>query len=99
MAPEQHKITKELLINRFIQEPVVIVKRNIADVIGALSSLLIPNKEWIELFQFIFSGTQSEDLAQKELSMILLSVIIEYFGENEIELYYGQLNPIIEGYL
>jgi len=31
--------------------------------------------------------------------MILLSVIIEYFGENEIELYYGQLNPIIEGYL
>ena len=31
--------------------------------------------------------------------MILLSVIIEYFGDTEIQDYYGQLNPIIVGYL
>ena len=31
--------------------------------------------------------------------MILLSVIIEYFTHDEIQQYYGELNPIIEGYL
>ena len=31
--------------------------------------------------------------------MILLSVIIEYFTHVEIETYYHQLNPMIEGYL
>ena len=60
---------------------------------------MIPNKEWPELFQFIFASTQSENLADKELAMILLSVIIEYFTLDEIKTYYDQLNPIIEGYL
>lgn len=66
-----------------------LVKKNIADVIGQLGKILIPNKEWIELFQFIFAATQSDNLAEKELSMILLSVIIEYFSYTEIEQYYS----------
>jgi hypothetical protein len=78
---------------------VTLVKKNVADVIGSLGKILIPNKEWPELFQFIFSSTQSQQLVEKELAMILLSVIIEYFDSHEIELYYHQLNPIIEGYL
>jgi len=44
-------------------------------------------------------STQSNDLSEKELAMILLSVIIEYFSYDEIQTYYDQLNPIIEGYL
>ena len=35
----------------------------------------------------------------KELAMILLSVIIEYFSAEEIKVYYDSLNKIIEGYL
>lgn len=31
--------------------------------------------------------------------MMLLSRVIEYFSINEINDYYGQLNPIIEDYL
>ena len=38
-------------------------------------------------------------LVEKELAMILLSVIIEYFNHDEIKMYYDSLNPIIEGYL
>ena len=38
-------------------------------------------------------------LVEKELAMILLSVIIEYFSHDEIKMYYDSLNPIIEGYL
>ena len=49
---DQPKI-KEHLLERFVSEPVTIVKKAIADVIGALSKLLIPNREWNELFQFI----------------------------------------------
>jgi hypothetical protein len=48
-APDQEK-TKQLLLQRYIEEPVTIVKRNIAEVIGMLGKLLIPNKEWNELF-------------------------------------------------
>lgn len=76
-----------------------LIKKNIADVIGSLGRILIPNKEWPELFQFIFVSTQSNELASKELAMILLSVIIEYFTHDEIKTYYDQLNPIIEQYL
>lgn len=86
-------------MQRFAEEPVTLVKKNIADVIGSLAIILIPNKEWPELFQFIFKSTQSEQLADKQLAMILLSVIIEYFTHEEIQQYYDGLNPIIETYL
>jgi len=84
LTPDQQATTKNLLLQRFKEEPVTLVKKNIADVIGSLGKILIPNKEWNELFQFIFVSTQAEELAQKELAMILLSVIIEYFGLEEI---------------
>jgi hypothetical protein len=92
-------VCKDLLLRRFREEPSTLVKKNIADVIGNLGKILIPNKEWQELFVFIFTSTQSNELSEKELAMILLSVIIEYFSHDEIQTYYDQLNPIIEGYL
>lgn len=91
--------TKNLLIERFIAEPVAVVKKNIADVIGQLGKLLIPQQQWPELFQLVFTYTQSEDLVQKELAMQLLSVMVEYFSASEISTYYDQLNPIIKQYL
>ena len=85
LTADQKTTTKQLLLQRFAEEPVTLVKKNIADVIGSLAIILIPNKEWPELFQFIFKSTQSEQLADKELAMILLSVIIEYFTHEEIQ--------------
>jgi len=76
-----------------------LIKKNIADVIGQLGKILIPNKEWNELFLFIFQFTQSDHLQAKEQGMILLSVIIEYFSASEINQYYAQLHPIIVSYL
>jgi hypothetical protein len=73
------------LLDRFINEPALIIKKSIAEVIGALSSILIPNKEWNELFLFIKTKTDSGELIDKQLGMLLLSVIIEYFGAEEIE--------------
>ena len=47
----------------------------------------------------VFENTQSAELQKKELAMMLLSVMIEYFSLNDIKTYYVQLNPIIESYL
>ena len=96
---DQQNTTKNLLLERYKVEPVTLVKKSIADVIGNLGKILIPNKEWPKLFEFIFISTQSQELANKELAVLLLSVIIEYFSHDEIQAYYDQLNPIIEGYL
>ena len=57
LTPAQQVTTKNLLIERFKVEPVTLVKKNIADVMGALGRIVIPNKEWPELFQFIFLST------------------------------------------
>ena len=97
-ADDQNK-AKFLLLDQYIKEPITIVKRSIADVIGSLSQLLIPNNEWKELFQFVFQYTSDPNLINKELAMMLLSVIIEYFSVNEINTYYDSLNVIIEQYL
>jgi hypothetical protein len=99
LAKDNQQRTKELLLERFLAEPVPLLKKNIADVIGALAKILIPNKEWNELFQMFFTYSHSERLADKELAMILLSVIIEYFSADEIKNYYDALNAIIEGHL
>ena len=53
------------MLDRFINEPALIVKKSIAEVIGALSSILIPNKEWNELFLFIKMKTDSGELIDK----------------------------------
>ena len=87
------------MLERFRAEPVTLVKKSIAEVVGSLGRILIPNKEWPQLFEFVFASTSSEHLVDKELAMILLSVIIEYFTHDEIKNYYDGLNPIIENYL
>ena len=99
LTADQKEKTKQILLERFVNEAAILVKRSIAEVIGMLSKILIPNKEWNELFQFIFTQTQSQNIVEKEQAMILLSVIIEYFSFEQVKLYYDQLNPIIEQYL
>jgi hypothetical protein len=59
LAKENQEKTKLLLLQRFTEEPVPLVKKNIADVIGSLGKILIPNKEWNELFQFFFTYSSS----------------------------------------
>ena len=62
LEKDHQEKTKVLLLTRFVEEPVTIIKKNIADVIGSLGKILIPNKEWNELFQFFFQYSSSEQL-------------------------------------
>lgn len=50
LSPENQQQTKNLLLTRYVEEPVTIVKKSIAEVVGRLGNLLIPNNEWPELF-------------------------------------------------
>lgn len=54
LGKENQEKTKQLLLTRFLEEPIPVIKKNIADVIGSLGKILIPNKEWNELFMFFF---------------------------------------------
>jgi len=63
LTADQQTTTKTLLLTSFKDESVTLVKKSIADVIGSLGMILIPNKEWPQLFEFIFASTQSEQLA------------------------------------
>ena len=90
---------KVALIERFQADPSPLIKKSIAGVIGSISKILIPNKEWDELFQFVFQFSQSESVADQELSLLLLSVLVEYFQKDEIKAYYNDIDIILKGSL
>ena len=74
------------------------VKKSISEVIGALSELLVPNKDWNELFEFIYRMYQQEEadsISSKELSLLLLSVIIEYLPKDDIKVHFDDMQRII----
>ena len=56
------------------------VKENLSYVIGVLSSILIPNNEWPEIFAFVMNKCQSTDGNEVEQGMILLSAICDSLG-------------------
>ena len=99
LEKDDQEKTKQLLLTRFVEEPITVIKKNIADVIGQLGMILIPNKEWDDLFKFVYEYTQSEELSKKELAMMLLSVIIEHFSASDVKQYYENMHGIIESYL
>lgn len=99
LTEEVQKEVKAVLIERFQTDPCPLIKKSIAGVIGSISRILIPNKEWDELFEFVIQFSQSESVADQELSLLLLSVLVEYFGKEEIKVYYDNVSIILKGSL
>lgn len=87
------------MVERFKCDPVPIIKKSIAGIIGSIGRILIPNKEWDEVFEFIMQHSQSNEIADQELSLLLLSVLIEYFGKEEIKTHFDNINIILQGSL
>lgn len=44
---------KELLLKTFLYEQIPIMQTSMAEAMGALAKILIPNKEWNEIIDFI----------------------------------------------
>jgi hypothetical protein len=90
---------KEALIDRFKNDPTPLIKRSIAGVIGSISKILIPNKEWDELFEFVLHHSKSDSVDDQELALLLLSVLVEYFGKEEIKTHFDNISIILAGSL
>ena len=95
-ADTQVKI-KNALLERFQVDPVSLIKKSIAGVIGSLCKMLIPNREWDDLFKFVMQFSQSENVADQELALLLLSVIIEYLGKDDIKEHFDNISLILLG--
>lgn len=96
---ETQENVKTALLERFQNDPSPLIKRSIAGVIGSICRILIPNKEWDHLFEFVLQYSQSENVADQELALLLLSVLIEYLGKEEIKTHFDNINIILEGSL
>lgn len=85
-APALQNDIKRILLVNYTAEVAPKVKENIAYLIGSLSVLLTPNNSWPELFPFVFSKCNSENLKEKEDGMQLLLAVCECLG-NLIAIY------------
>jgi len=85
---------KSALLACYVNEPVGKVKENIAYVISSLSTILVPNNEWPELFNFIGTKCKSSVIIEKELGALLLFAVSEAIG-NGMEPYLNGLIGIL----
>lgn len=95
LSKEIQENVKTALIERFQEDPAPLIKKSIAGVIGSLCKILIPNKEWDQLFEFVMHKSQSENIADQELSLLLLSVLVEYLGKEEIKSHFDNISVIL----
>lgn len=54
----------------------------------------MPNKEWPQVFEFIFSGIQ--DSSKQTHALTLLSVVIEYIAVSDIDEHFDNIHNILE---
>ena len=73
------------------------VTTKVFTVIGSLCKILIPNREWDDLFKFVMEYSQSENIADQELALLLLSVLIEYLGKDDIKEHFDNISIILIG--
>jgi len=99
LEKETQDQVKVALLDRFTNDDSPLIKKSIAGVIGSISRILIPNKEWDELFNFVIERSQSDSVSDQELSLLLLSVLIEYFGKEEIKTHFDNISVILQGSL
>jgi len=71
------------------------MQSSIAEAIGALSKILIPNKDWNEVIDFILKKSKLKAEKENLLAIHLLSVVIEYLSKDDIKLLYDKIHVII----
>jgi len=90
--PDTKNTIKTMLLTSYLQETIYKVKENIAYAISSLAAILVPNKEWPEIFEFIMAKCKSGVQSDIEHGALLLCALCEGLG-NTIESY---ITPISE---
>lgn len=99
LTPETQNEIKKVLLIRYEEDPVPLIKKSIAGVIGKLGSLLIPNGEWNEPFEFVRNYYSNDNVVAQELSLLLLSYLIEYLSKDDIKNHFDEINSILSASL
>jgi CRISPR/Cas system CSM-associated protein Csm2 small subunit len=85
---------KDNILKTFHKETIPIMQSSIAEAMGALSKILIPNKEWNEIIDFILKRAKGNEPEQIQ-GLMLLSVIIEYLSKDDIKNLYDKIHQFI----
>jgi len=92
---EQKEKIKVLFLETYSKEENLKLKENIGGVIAKLAMILVPNKEFDLLFQFLNSKIQSSEIRDQREAVVLLSIIVESLG-NLIEDYSDNFHTILK---
>ncbi|KAI5735346.1 hypothetical protein M8J77_017187 [Diaphorina citri] len=76
------EIIKNGILKALVDEPEKQVKKAICQFIAHVANHELPNNNWNQLIQFLEEVNTSNDLAQRELGMYALGIILDISGEN-----------------
>lgn len=77
LDPLVHQQMQAALLPLLTSEPERLVQRSIASVASVIARYALPKGAWPELFGFLFQCSQSETPSHRELSMLLLTSLLE----------------------
>ena len=86
---------KMTLLQRYELDPSPLIKKSIAGVIGSLGKMLIPNGDWNQPFEFVMNSYTTENVVGQELSLLLLSYLIEYLSKDDIKEHFDDISKIL----
>ena len=75
LTPEIQTSVKSALIDRIVNEPESLVRKNVASLTAALASNVLA--EWPDLLTFISTCTGSQSVSAKEIGLYLLAELLE----------------------
>lgn len=86
MEPNDQKFLKQAILERYFTEPERAVRRAIGFLIGTLTQVTLPKREWPELLQVISQRTDSQQpLEVRDGAIYLLGLILDISAEHFIE--------------
>lgn len=92
---ETQENVKTVLLQRYQEDPAPLIKKSIAGVIGSLGKMLIPNKDWNAPFEYVMASYSNENVVGQELSLLLLSYLIEYLPKDDIKAHFDDISTIL----
>uniref|UniRef100_A0A8D9AAW7 Importin-4 n=1 Tax=Cacopsylla melanoneura TaxID=428564 RepID=A0A8D9AAW7_9HEMI len=76
------EIIKNGMLKALVDEPEKQVKKAICQFVAHIANHELPNNNWNQLIQFLEQVNTSNDLAQREMGMYALGIILDIGGDN-----------------
>ncbi|XP_032225458.1 importin-4 [Nematostella vectensis] len=81
LPPENHQMLKQGLLQVLTQESVPLVRHSVGQVVSMIAKHELPAGQWPELLLFLQEYVRSQEAANREMGMFVLSSVTESVGE------------------